>query len=89
MKLKYRFIVRNVGGKPVAVAVGTDNEKFNGMVKLNASGETIFRLLNAGSITQDEIVKKLAEEYSIDMDTAEKAVSGFVDYLRANGLLEE
>jgi hypothetical protein len=46
MKLKYRFIVRNVGGKLVAVAVGTDNEKFNGMVKLNANGEMIFKMLN-------------------------------------------
>ena len=37
MKLRYKFVVRNVSGKPVAVAVGQDNEKFNGMIKLNCS----------------------------------------------------
>lgn len=40
MKLKYKFVVRNVSGKPVAVAVGQDNERFNGMIKLNPSGRS-------------------------------------------------
>lgn len=89
MKLKYRFIVRNVGGKPVAVAVGQDNEKFNGMVKLNSTGEMIFKLLNAGPVTMEQIVEKVMGEYGVDRETASTAVSDFVAYLRQNDLLEE
>ena len=45
MKLKYKFVVREIDGTHVAVAVGKDNEKFNGMIKLNKSGAVIFNLL--------------------------------------------
>ena len=51
MKLKYKFIVQNVSGKPVAVAVGKDNERFNGMITLNDSGAEIFKLLNECNYT--------------------------------------
>lgn len=89
MKLKYRFVVRNVGGKPVAVAVGRDNEKFNGMVKLNATGEMIFKMLNEGSVTLEEIIRRVIAVYGIEEETARAAVSDFIDYLRGNELLEE
>jgi hypothetical protein len=89
MKLKYRFIVRNVGGKLVAVAVGTDNEKFNGMVKLNANGEMIFKMLNEGEVTLEQIVDRVVDTYGVERAEATAAVTNFVNYLRDNGLLEE
>lgn len=89
MKLKYKFVVRNVSGKPVAVAVGQDNEKFNGMIKLNPSGEVIFKMLGEGDITLDEIVVRFAQRFSISEEKARSSVMAFVDQLRQNGLLEE
>ena len=89
MKLKYKFVVRNVSGKPVAVAVGQDNEKFNGMIKLNPSGEVIFKMLGEGDITLDEIVVRFAQRFSISEEKAKSSVLAFVDQLRQNGLLEE
>lgn len=89
MRLRYQFVVRNVSGKPVAVAVGQDNEKFNGMVKLNTSGEVIFKMLSEGNITLDEIVARFAQRFAISEETARPSVMAFVDQLRQNGLLEE
>ncbi len=89
MKLKYKFIVRNVGGKPVAVAVGQDNQKFNGMIKLNASGETIFQLLSAGDISQEELLARFAVQFDISEETARPAVLAFLSQLQDNGLLDE
>lgn len=89
MKLRYRFVVRNVGGRPVAVAVGTDNERFNGMVKLNPSGELIFKMLNEGNVTQAQILAAFTAEYGVTEETAKPAVLGFIDYLRQGELLEE
>lgn len=89
MKLKYKFVVRNVSGKPVAVAVGQDNEKFNGMIKLNPSGEVIFKMLGEGDITLDEIVARFAQKFAISEEKARSSVMAFVDQLRQNGLLEE
>ena len=89
MKLKYKFVARTVNGKTVAVAVGKDNERFNGMVNLNLSGEFIFKMLREGNLTQDEILSRFAANYGITEETARPAVHGFLDYLRKNDLLEE
>ncbi len=87
MKLKYKFVVKSVAGKSVAVAVGNDNAAFNGMIKLNESGEFIFNMLNNGCSTVDEIVAAVVQKYEIDESTAKGAVEGFVENLRANGLI--
>lgn len=89
MKLKYRFVVRNVQGKPVAVAVGKDNELFNGMIKLNSSGEWIFTTLSNESITQDDLVTRFAAQFVTTEELARPYVLGFLENLRQNGLLEE
>lgn len=89
MKLKYKFVVQNVSGKPVAVAVGQDNEKFNGMIKLNASGEMIFKLLSEGDYTEGEILSQFAAKFAIVEETAKPSVLAFIDQLRQNGLLIE
>ena len=88
MKLRYKFIVRNVSGKPVAVAVGQDNKKFNGMIKLNASGEVIFKLLMT-EISEEELVARFAERFDISLDAAMPAVQEFLAQLRHGGLLED
>ena len=89
MKLRYKFIVRNVSGKPVAVAVGQDNEKFNGMIKLNFSGEVIFQMLQTGTHSLNEIVAAFAQQFQISEETARPAVEAFIDQLRKNELLDE
>ena len=89
MQLRYKFVVQNVGGKPVAVAVGQDNEKFNGMIKLNQSGELIFKLLSTEDCTQEEILSRFAEHYGVTVEAVQPAVLDFIDQLRQNGLLIE
>lgn len=89
MRLRYKFVVRNVSGKPVAVAVGQDNERFNGMIKLNPSGEVIFKMLMLGTLSSDEIVAQFAQQFGISEETARPSVTAFVDQLRKNELLEE
>lgn len=89
MKLRYKFVVRNVSGKPVAVAVGQDNEKFNGMIKLNPSGEVIFQMLQQGAFSLNEIVSGFAQQFGIPEKTARPAVEAFIDQLRKNELLDE
>lgn len=89
MKLKYKFVVQNVSGKPVAVAVGQDSDKFNGMIKLNDSGELIFKLLSSGDPTEEELLAQFAEQYAVTVESIKDAVLEFVDQLRQNGLLTE
>lgn len=89
MKLRYRFAVRKVGERTIAVAVGRDNERFNGMVKLNTSGEFVFKLLNGSDVTEETIISTFAAQYGIPAEGAKTIVLPFIDYLRQKDLLEE
>ena len=89
MKLRYKFVVQNVGGRPIAVAVGQDNEKFNGMIKLNASGELVFKMLSEGDYTQESLLSRFAAHFNVTEETAKPSVLAFIDELRQNGLLIE
>ncbi len=88
MKLKYNFVVRNVAGQSVALAVGEDNKNFNGMIKLNSVGEYIFKLLE-NEITVDEIVNNLTEKYDVSAEEASASLSSYLDVLRKNELIIE
>ena len=88
MKLKYNFVVRQVGDRMVAVAVGADNAKFNGMINLNETGEFIFSLL-AEDTNIEAIVSALTTKYDISEDDAKKATEGFISKLKEGGLLSE
>ena len=88
MKLKHNFIVRNVAGQSVALAVGNDDSKFNGMIKLNSVGEFIFKLLE-NDITTDEIVNKITENYDVSAEQAKSAIEPYLETLREKNLLIE
>lgn len=89
MKLKYQFVVQKVSGKAVAVAVGRDSQKFNGMIKLNESGELIFRLLTGGNLTQQQLLEQFAQHYETTVENIQADVLEFVELLRQNDLLSE
>ena len=88
MKLKYNFVIRDIDGRPVAIAVGKDNAEFNGMIRLNDTGKFIFDLLSVDT-TEGDIVTGLTGNYDVDVNEAESAVKEFVQKLRDNGLLVE
>lgn len=88
MKLKNGFVVRSVGGKTVAVAVGATSRTFHGMITLNGTGKFIWDALEKET-TEEKIVDALLEEYEIDRETAMRDVSLFVEKLREQGLILE
>ena len=89
MKLKYNFVVRKVNDRAVAVAVGDDCTKFNGMVKLNPTGEFVFNMLNNGDVSMADIIAAVVAKYDVDEKTATDAVEAYVESLRKSGLIEE
>ena len=87
MKLKYSFVVREIGGNPVAVAVGQDNAKFHGMVKMNHSGAFIFGMLQDGVKDAEEIIEAVMKEYDVSEENAKPLVMDFVEQMRQGDLL--
>ncbi len=87
MKLKYNFIVNEVAGKMVAVAVGDDLNEFNGFVKMNDIGAEIFDILK-NDVTVEEIVKIMLEKHpDASEEEAKETVIGFTDKLKESGII--
>ena len=77
MKIKDGFILREVAGSYLVVAVGSAVKDFNGMINLNESGAFLWKMLEKGS-TEEEMVDALVKEYNIDKSIAETDVKAFV-----------
>lgn len=88
MRLKDGFVLRQVAGSWVIVAVGARCVDFDGMLTLNESGAALWRLLEAGSDRQ-RLIQSLTEEYEVPEAQAGQDVDEFLDVLRGAGCLEE
>ena len=86
MKIKDGFILREVAGSYLVVAVGTAVKQFNGMINLNETGAFLWRLLEKGA-TEEESVSALLKEYDVDEETAKADVKAFTNKLTEAGLL--
>ena len=90
MKIKEGFVLEEVGGAYLAVAVGSLAGSFNGMVRLNGTGAFLWRLLSEGEYTREQLAKELAE--ACDGVTESDVLPGVIDFeerLRKAGIIEE
>ncbi len=87
MKIKNGFILREVAGSFVVVAVGDAVKQFNGVINLNETGAFLWKNLQSGK-DQTELVKALLAEYDVEESLAESDVEDFVSKLKKAGLVE-
>ena len=88
MKIKNGFMLRNVAGNNVVVAVGKATMDFNGLITLNDSGTYIWSLLSEKDLSISELTDKVCEKYEIDRETAQNDVDEFVNKLKGAGIIE-
>lgn len=88
MKRKDGFIVRQIAGQNVAVAVGARSKDFHGMIKLNDTALFIWNLLEKDT-NVDNMVEAVLAEYDVDKDRARASVEKITGALRDAGILEE
>ena len=88
MKIKGGFVVKELAGQYVVVALGQASKIFNGIIKLNDSAKFIWDKLAEGA-EKDDVVVALLEEYEgVDRETAERDFDNFVNELRGANILE-
>ncbi len=89
MKIKNGFVLEEVGGAYLAVAVGERADDFSGLVRLNGTGAFIWNLMNENDITRDEVVAAILSAYEgVSREQAERDVDAFEAKLRGAGILE-
>ena len=87
MKIRDGFVVREIAGQCVVIALGTASKNFNGMIKLNSTGKFIWEKLSSGA-ELESIVSDMMDEYDIDADTARRDAIAFVEKLQGANILE-
>lgn len=87
MKIKDGFVLREVMGRHVAVAVGEASKSFRGMIKLNSTAADIWRWIAEG-LDEGEICAALCEKYEVDEITASADVRRTIEMLEKQGFLE-
>ena len=88
MKLNENFVLRQIVGSWVAVAVGQVSVDFNGMLRLNDTGVLLWNKLKDGADEQD-LARALTEEYDVSPETAAQDVQDFLRQLQEAGCLEK
>lgn len=90
MKIKSGFVLEQVGGDYLAVAVGELADTFNGMVRLNETGAFLWNLLLEGDYTREELAQKLSAAcVGVTAKDVLPGVEAFESKLRAAGLIED
>lgn len=88
MKIKDGFVVRDLAGQSIVVALGEASKTFNGMIKLNDTGRLIWDMLAEGK-SKEEIVDRFTAEYDVERDIADRDVSAFIETLQGADILEQ
>ena len=87
MKIKEGFILREVAGSFVVVAVGKAVKTFNGIINLNETGAFLWKQLEKGCDLEG-LKTALLTEYEVDESIAERDAKKFLDRLTEAGLVE-
>ena len=85
MKLKSGFVLKEIAGECVVVAVDSALN-LDGMITLNATAKTMWLALERGA-EREELVKALTDEYEVNEELAAQAADKFVGRLRELGFL--
>lgn len=88
MKIKDGFVLRDVAGQAVVIAVGEASKAFHGMINLNATGRVIWQGVSDG-LSEDEIADRMIKEFDVDAETAKRDVHSMILKMQDAGVLTE
>ncbi len=86
MKIKPGFLLRKIGEDTYAVAATRELADLGAMIRLNPTGELLWRLLEQEH-TREELADALVAEYGIERTLAEADADAFCRGLGEAGLL--
>lgn len=86
MKVKDGFVLREVAGNYIVVAVGARVKEFNGIINLNETGAVLWREIEKGA-DEETLVKALLNEYAVEEQVARDDVKVFIAKMKEAGLL--
>ncbi|MBO7646102.1 MAG: PqqD family protein [Prevotella sp.] len=89
MKVKSGFKLNQVCGQTFLVPMGESNIDFSKLIALNESSLLLWKRMNEGDFTVDDLVNRLLEEYDVDEPTARKDVEALIEQFRKELVIAE
>ncbi len=86
MKIKEGFILREIAGSYIVVAVGDAVKSFNGVISLNQTGAFLWKALADGG-DENTLLKALLDEYDVEEELAKRDIALFLAKLKSANLL--
>ncbi len=86
MKIKEGFVLREVAGSYIVVAVGETVKTFNGVINLNQTGALLWKELSKGG-DENALVKILLDNFDVAEEIAKQDVTAFIKRLKDANLL--
>ena len=87
MKIKEGFVIREIAGQSVVIALGVAAKSYNGMIRLNETAKVIWQCLEKG-LDREAIVETILSEYDVDRDLVEKDLDSFINTLKGANVIE-
>lgn len=86
MRIKDGYVLRQVAGNSIVIAVGEEALNFNGIITINGAGAFLWNLLSDGA-DKERLLSEMLKEYDIDEKTASDDIDEFIKKLKDADLL--
>lgn len=87
MKIKENFVLRELCGSFVVVAVGEQTLNFKGMIKLNETGAFLWQKMAEADVTEEALLEAMLAEYDVEKEVAATDIEEFINLLKEADLL--
>ena len=88
MKITGDFMLREVAGQALVVPIGNSVVSVNAIITLSESAVILWRKLESGVESADELIEALLSEYDVDRETASQCTEEFLAQLNDKGMIE-
>ena len=89
MQIKQGIVLNEVCGEHFLVPMGEENIDFSKLIALNESSLLLWKRMEQGDFTEDDLVQTILDEYEVDADTARKDVRNIIEQFKAENIITD
>jgi hypothetical protein len=89
MKIKSGFKLNTVCGETFLVPMGEGNVDYSKLIALNESSLLLWKRMEQGDFSTDDLVKALLEEYEVTEEVARKDVEIIIRQFKEENIITE
>lgn len=89
MKIKQGFKLNSVCGQNFLVPMGEGNIDYSKLIALNESSLLMWKRMDEGDFTEDDLVRILLEEYEVAEDVARTDVKKILEQFKEEQIIIE